>query len=65
MIKVSVVVPVYNIEAYIGRCLESLLNQDLKEIEIIVVNDGSSDDSPKICKNYARQHVNIKYIHIV
>ena len=62
MIKVSVVVPVYNIEAYIGRCLESLLNQDLKEIEIIVVNDGSSDDSPKICKNYARQHVNIKYI---
>ena len=62
MIKVSVVVPVYNIEAYIGRCLDSLVEQDLKEIEIIVVNDGSTDDSPKICKDYAKQYANIKYI---
>ncbi|MGM9988147.1 MAG: glycosyltransferase family 2 protein, partial [Bacillaceae bacterium] len=43
--KVSVIVPVYNVERYIERCLESLIHQSLKEIEIIAVNDGSTDDS--------------------
>lgn len=62
MIKVSVIVPVYNIEAYVARCLDSLMQQDLKEIEIIVVNDGSTDNSPEICKSYAKKYPNIKYI---
>ena len=44
-IKVSVIVPVYNVEQYLGQCLDSLVNQTLAEIEIIVVNDGSPDDS--------------------
>ena len=45
IIKVSVIVPVYNVEDYIEKCLDSLVNQTLKEIEIIVVNDGSTDSS--------------------
>ena len=47
-IKVSVIVPVYNVEKFIDKCLNSLVNQTLKEIEIIVVNDGSPDNSQKI-----------------
>lgn len=43
-IKVSVIVPVYNVEKFIDKCLNSLVNQTLKEIEIIVVNDGSPDN---------------------
>ena len=62
MIKISIIVPVYNIEAYVARCLDSLVQQDLKEIEIIVVNDGSTDNSPEICKSYAKKYPNIKYI---
>ena len=46
-IKVSVVIPVYNVEKYVERCLESVVNQTLKEIEIIIINDGSSDSSAK------------------
>ena len=45
MPNVSVIVPVYNVEDYIERCMESLINQTLKDIEIIVVNDGSTDNS--------------------
>ena len=47
-VKLSIIVPVYNVENYIEKCLVSLLFQSLKEIEIIVVNDGSTDDSCKI-----------------
>jgi len=43
--KISVIVPVYNTEKYLSKCLNSILNQTLKEIEVIVVNDGSKDDS--------------------
>ena len=46
-IKVSVIVPVYNVEKFIDKCLNSLVNQTLKEIEIIVVNDGSPDNSQR------------------
>ena len=42
---ISVIIPVYNIERYIGKCLDSIVGQTLKEIEIIVVDDGSTDDS--------------------
>ena len=44
-VKVSVIVPVYNVEKYLRKCLESLVNQTLKEIEIICINDGSEDSS--------------------
>ena len=60
--KVSVIVPVYNVEEYIGRCLESLVNQTLKEIEIIVVNDGSPDNSEQIINKYLKKYHNIKYL---
>ena len=46
-IKVSVIIPVYNVEKYIERCLESIVNQTLKEIEIIIINDGSNDETSK------------------
>lgn len=56
MIKVSVIVPVYNVEKYISKCLESLVEQTLKEIEIIVVNDGSLDNSQKIIDKFVKQY---------
>jgi glycosyltransferase involved in cell wall biosynthesis len=59
--KVSVIVPVYKVEEYIDKCLDSLVHQTLKEIEIIVVNDGSPDNSEKIIKNYEKKYKNIKY----
>ena len=52
-IKISIVVPVYNVERYLEQCLDSLINQTLKDIEIICVNDGSTDDSLCILKRYA------------
>ncbi len=51
-IKVSVIIPVYNVEKYIRQCLESVINQTLKDIEIIVVNDGTKDNSMKIVEEY-------------
>lgn len=56
MPKVSVIVPVYNVEKYLKKCLDSLINQTLKEIEIIVVNDGSTDGSGEIIKQYKKQY---------
>lgn len=60
MIKVSVIVPVYNVEKYLEKCLDSLVNQTLKDIEIIVVNDGTPDNSQEIIDNYAKKYSNIK-----
>ena len=54
-IKVSIIVPVYNVQDYLSECIESLINQTLKDIEIILVNDGSTDNSLEICKNYAKK----------
>ena len=54
MPKVSVIVPVYNVEKYIIKCLDSLVNQTLKDIEIIFVNDGSTDKSKEIMKEYEK-----------
>jgi len=59
-VKVSVIVPVYNVELYLEKCLDSLVNQTLKEIEIIVVNDGSPDNSQEIIDKYAKEYKNIK-----
>ena len=63
MIKVSVVIPVYKAEKYLLRCVNSVLNQTLSDIEIILVDDGSSDDSPKICDELKRAHDQIIVIH--
>lgn len=56
MKKVSVIVPVYNVEKYIKKCLDSLVNQTLKDIEIIVVNDGSPDNSQSIIDDYVKKY---------
>lgn len=61
--KVSVVVPVCNVEQYLPECIESIINQTLKEIEIILVDDGSKDASGKICDDYAQKDSRIKVIH--
>ena len=60
MVKVSVVVPVYNVEEYVAKCLDSLVNQTLKDIEIIVVNDGSPDNSQEIIDEYVKKYKNVK-----
>lgn len=58
MIKVSVIVPVYNVEKYLKQCLSSLVNQTLDEIEIIVVNDGTKDNSQSIIDDFKKQNPN-------
>ena len=52
MVKVSVIVPIYNAEKYLVQCLDSVVNQTLKDIEIILIDDGSTDGSAEICKKY-------------
>ena len=61
--KVSVIVPVYNLESYIERCLDSLLMQDYDDLEIILVNDGSTDKSLEIIEKYAQQSESIIVIN--
>lgn len=60
---VSIIVPVYNVEKYIKECIDSLINQTYKNIEIILINDGSKDKSGIICDNYAKVDSRIKVIH--
>lgn len=62
MPKISIIVPVYNVELYLERCLKSLIHQTFQDIEIIIVDDGSPDDSQKIYGAYARQDNRIKVI---
>ena len=57
--KVSVIVPVYNVEKYLNKCLDSLINQSLDNFEIIVVNDGSPDNSQKIIDEYVSKYPKI------
>lgn len=61
--KISVIVPAYNIEKYIARSLDSILNQTYQPIEIVVVDDGSTDGTPEILDDYAREHENVVVIH--
>ncbi|HZJ78542.1 MAG TPA: glycosyltransferase [Clostridia bacterium] len=63
MIKVSFIVPVYKVEEYIRECIDSILNQTLQEFEVILVDDGSPDNCPEICDEYAKKDERIKVIH--
>lgn len=60
---ISVIVPVYNVESYISKCIESILNQSFIYFELILINDGSTDDSGSICEKYALQDNRINVIH--
>lgn len=62
--KISVIVPVYNVEAYLERCVESILQQTYTHFELILINDGSTDSSGQICDHLASQYENIKVYHI-
>lgn len=61
--KISIIVPVYNVEKYLSQCIESIINQNHKNIEIILVNDGSTDKSGDICDKYSLKDNRIKVIH--
>lgn len=61
--KISIIVPVYNVEKYLKECLDSLINQTLEDIEIICVNDGSTDSSPQILDEYASKDSRIRVFH--
>ena len=61
--KVSLVVPVFNTAKYLGRCIDSILHQSYKNIEIVLVDDGSTDESGKLCDYYSKEYNNIIVIH--
>ena len=61
--KVTVVVPVYNVEEYLPKCLDSLAGQDYDNLQIVLVDDGSTDGSGKICDKYVNEHHNAEVIH--
>lgn len=63
MPKVSIIVPVYNVEKYLDRCVQSLLKQTLHDIEIILVDDESPDKCPQMCDEYAKNDTRVKVIH--
>ena len=60
---VSIIIPVYNVEQYLNKCIESIINQTYPNIEVILIDDGSTDLSGKICDNYAKKDCRIKVIH--
>lgn len=60
---ISIIVPIYNVEKYLPRCIESILNQNFKQFELILVNDGSTDNSAKVCDIYDKKDNRIKVIH--
>lgn len=60
---ISVIVPVYNVEKYLRQCLDSILAQTYKELEVVMVDDGSTDSCGDICEEYAAKHENFKVIH--
>ncbi len=63
MVSISIIIPVYKVEKYIHRCINSILAQSYKDYEVILVDDGSPDRCPQICDDYAKQDERIKVIH--
>lgn len=61
--KISIIVPIYKVEKYLQRCVESIIHQTYKNIEIILVDDGSPDSCPQICEQYAKKDKRIRVIH--
>ncbi|WP_271393614.1 glycosyltransferase family 2 protein [Aequorivita sinensis] len=61
--KISVIVPVYNVERYLDECIQSILNQDFKDFEVLLINDGSTDKSGEICEEYANKDLRIRVFH--
>ena len=64
MPKVSIIVPVYNTEKYLSQCVESILSQTFIDFELLLIDDGSKDDSGKICDEYAAKDNRIRVFHI-
>ena len=62
--KISIIIPVYNVEAYIKRCLDSVISQSYTNLEVLIINDGSTDNCGKICDEYAEIDNRIKVFHI-
>ena len=62
-LAISIIVPVYNVEKYLNRCLDSILNQTFTDFELILVDDGSTDNSGIICDEYKTKDNRIKVIH--
>ena len=60
---ISVIVPIYNVEKYLARCVDSIVNQTYKNLEIILVDDGSPDRCPQMCDDYAEKDSRIKVVH--
>ena len=64
MAKVSIIVPIYNVEKYLPKCLDSLINQTFKDIEVWAISDGSPDNSVSIIKEYAENIWNLKSLKV-
>ena len=62
-IKISVIVPIYRIEKYLSKCIDSILCQSFSDFELILVDDGSPDNCPEICDDYAKKDTRVKVIH--
>ena len=60
---ISVIVPVFNVETYVSRCISSILNQTYKNLEILLIDDGSTDSSGKICDSFAEKDTRLNVIH--
>lgn len=63
-VKISIIVPVYNVEKYISMCIDSILSQTFTEFELLLIDDGSPDKSGKICDEYARKDSRVRSIHV-
>ena len=61
--KLSIIIPVYRVETTLDRCVESIMNQNLDDFEIILVDDGSPDNCPKMCDDWAKRDTHISVIH--
>lgn len=63
-ILISIIVPVYNVERYLRRCIDSILNQSYTHLEILLIDDGSTDNSGNICDEYSANDLRVKTYHI-
>ncbi len=62
MVAISIIVPVYNVEKLLSKCVDSILNQNFKDFELLLIDDGSKDKSGLICEEYAKKDFELVYI---